>query len=99
MRKKSPILLIGDFLYKVGDKFSYRGQIYSIIKIEPYTRKDGVKVKIGFFETICPECFEKFECSLVIPFKGHSPNRRCGECKDPLKRVKLSKKYKESYLQ
>ena len=97
MRKKSQISVSENFRYEIGDVFSYRKQIYNLVRKSDYICKNGNVSIICYFESVCPECHTNFETSMIMPFNKQSPNRRCKECANPLVRVKLTKEYKENY--
>lgn len=68
----------------------YRGQVYRLVKVRPYTRRrDGTKTSILYFETACADCGALFLVSTPESSVKFEPNRRCQVHKHPGKRVKV----------
>jgi hypothetical protein len=91
------------FQYDIGDmvmicRTSNIGQIYELVAIDPYIRKDGKKSQIIRWQSYCPHCFKEFICTSALPI-DRKLYRRCGECSDKGKKgkIRLSKSYKQNY--
>lgn len=59
----------------------YRGQTYRLIRIDPYTRKDGVETTIAIWSSRCHRCGQPFECTTSSNPTRFKPPRRCQECR------------------
>ena len=93
--RRSKLILCPEFNEKIGDWFSWRGQVYTILKIEPHIRLDGKESRIVHLESVCPKCKKRFELTKGISLRA--PKRRCSNCKNPHKRVVLSKSYRQNF--
>ena len=60
----------------VGTVVMLKGQRYELVRLEPYTRKDGAESTLLIWSTRCPVCDDPFEVKSGL--KGE-PNRRCIE--------------------
>lgn len=70
---------------QVGAKHWFDGQEFTVVKVEPYTRRDGQPSHIITWNSSCPECWGKVEntSGLAVRF----PRRRCSIHAAPMKRV------------
>lgn len=59
----------------VGEVAHYRGQAYTLMRVEPYTRqRDGVIVELLTWRSVCAACGADFECTTGPSFR---PVRTC----------------------
>lgn len=67
-----------------GEVRSYRGQRYRPIGEHDHVKADGSQVRVADWETECAQCGITFRLFTTAKWE---PNRRCGACKAPGKRV------------
>ncbi len=78
---------------KFVDKFKVGSQIYEFDRVgDHYSERQGRRVEIGVYRTLCPDCGDSFEIqtTLARPNRKHH-NRRCQDCKRPGVRVDATK--------
>jgi hypothetical protein len=76
----------------VPDDFAveWDAQAYRFVRQENYTNDDGAIGAFLIWETACPDCGDRFLVTTGKTFRA--PNRRCGVCKSPGKRVRGKKR-------
>ena len=74
-----------------GTERTYSGQEYTCVGVEPYRRRDGTETMLLVWQSHCAKCGEPFQCRTPVAAKVFAPSRRCGEHKQPGKRVRARK--------
>lgn len=65
----------------VGTILKLDEQVYSLLAVEDYTRKDGTASKLLSWSTRCPVCGDAFEIKTGL--KARDVVRRCPAHRDP----------------
>ena len=68
-----------------GQLVTHRGQVYEVVAVKPWKRRDGTPTKVLVWRTRCPDCggVVEFSTGLMV----WSWRRRCDACKKPGKPV------------
>lgn len=56
---------------------TWRGQLYSRVGRQPWTRKDGSETTLSIWRTDCPACGTEFQCTTADEAIGFKPLRHC----------------------
>jgi hypothetical protein len=63
----------------------YQRQRYRLLRIEPYTRRDGTETSVAVWQSVCSQCRGQFECTTPALTLNFKPARRCPDCRTKCK--------------
>lgn len=70
----------------VGSTHVFKGRVFTVARLEPYTRKDGGETELAFWQSLCCVCGGPLTVSTPRVFDpGRTSafyNKRCRTCID-----------------
>lgn len=72
----------------VGHEEVYDGQVYRLVELRPYTRRNGTETTLAVWRSCCAKCGDEFELITPTEASKFSPNRRCKEHRRPGAKVR-----------